>query len=65
MTRGVVLLTLTLLLGTIGFLLGAGSIGLSATRMGATVNLRKTKLASALRAKIKAPAGMRFRPGRE
>ena len=48
MTRGVVLLTLTLLLGTIGFLLGAGSIGLSATRMGATVNLRKTKLGPVL-----------------
>jgi predicted lipoprotein with Yx(FWY)xxD motif len=48
MTRGVVLLTLTLLLGTIGFLLGAGSIGLSATRMGATVDLRKTKLGPVL-----------------
>ncbi|MGB2875921.1 MAG: hypothetical protein WBB76_10670 [Gaiellaceae bacterium] len=48
MMRGVVLLTLTLLLGTIGFLLGAGSIGLSATRMGATVNLGKTKLGPVL-----------------
>jgi predicted lipoprotein with Yx(FWY)xxD motif len=48
MMRGVVLLTLTLLLATIGFLLGAGSIGLSATRSDATVNLRKTKLGRVL-----------------
>ena len=48
MMRGVVLLTVMLLLGTIGFFLGAGSIGLSATRMGATVNLRKTKLGRVL-----------------
>jgi predicted lipoprotein with Yx(FWY)xxD motif len=46
--RGIVLLTLTVLLGTIGFLLGAGSIGLSATRSDATVNLRKTKLGRVL-----------------
>ena len=46
--RGVVLLTLMLLLGTLGFFLGAGSIGLSATRTGATVDLRKTKLGQVL-----------------
>jgi len=48
MMRAVVVLTLTLLLGTIGFLLGAGSIALSATRTGATVDLRKTKLGHVL-----------------
>jgi len=48
MMRGFVMLTLTVLLGAIGFLLGAGSIGLSATRTGATVDLRKTKLGPVL-----------------
>jgi predicted lipoprotein with Yx(FWY)xxD motif len=48
MIRAVVVLTLMLLLGTIGFLLGAGSIALSATRTGATVDLRKTKLGQVL-----------------
>jgi predicted lipoprotein with Yx(FWY)xxD motif len=44
MMRRVALLTLMLVLGTVGFFLGAGSIGLSATRTNATVDLRKTKL---------------------
>ena len=44
MMRTVAMLTLMLLLGTLGFFLGTGSIGLSATRTDATVNLRKTKL---------------------
>jgi predicted lipoprotein with Yx(FWY)xxD motif len=48
MMRAVVVLTLMLLLGTIGFLLGAGSIALSATRTGATVDLHKTKLGQVL-----------------
>jgi predicted lipoprotein with Yx(FWY)xxD motif len=47
-TRLVALLTLTVALGVIGFLLGTGSIALSATRTGATVNLRKTKLGPVL-----------------
>jgi predicted lipoprotein with Yx(FWY)xxD motif len=47
-TRVLVVLTLTLVLGVIGFLLGAGSIALSASRTGATVNLRKTSLGRVL-----------------
>jgi predicted lipoprotein with Yx(FWY)xxD motif len=43
MNRGWILLAL-MALGAVGFLLGAGSIALSATRTGATVNLGKTKL---------------------
>jgi predicted lipoprotein with Yx(FWY)xxD motif len=46
--RLVALLTLTAVLGVIGFLLGAGSIALSATRTGATVDLRKTDLGRVL-----------------
>jgi predicted lipoprotein with Yx(FWY)xxD motif len=38
------LLGLLAAVGVVGFLLGAGSIALSATRTGATVNLHKTKL---------------------
>jgi predicted lipoprotein with Yx(FWY)xxD motif len=48
MMRAIALLTLMLVLGTLGFFLGAGSIGLSATRTDATVNLRKTKLGRVL-----------------
>ena len=47
-TRVVALLTLAVALGVIGFMLGAGSIALSATRTGATVNLRKTSLGRVL-----------------
>jgi predicted lipoprotein with Yx(FWY)xxD motif len=43
MTRMVVVLTLTAVLGVIGFL-AAGSVAGSATRTNATVSLRKTKL---------------------
>jgi predicted lipoprotein with Yx(FWY)xxD motif len=43
MTRTVVMLTLTAVLGVIGFL-AAGPIAYSATRTHATVSLRKTKL---------------------
>jgi predicted lipoprotein with Yx(FWY)xxD motif len=43
MTRMVVVLTLTAMLGVIGFL-AAGPVALSATRTNATVSLRKTKL---------------------
>jgi predicted lipoprotein with Yx(FWY)xxD motif len=43
-----VVLTLTVALAVIGFLLGAGSIALSATRTGATVDLRKTSLGRVL-----------------
>jgi predicted lipoprotein with Yx(FWY)xxD motif len=46
--RGSVLLALAAALGVMGFLLGAGSLALSATRTGATVNLRKTKLGPVL-----------------
>jgi predicted lipoprotein with Yx(FWY)xxD motif len=38
------LLGLLAAVGVVGFLLGAGSIAVSATRTGATVDLRKTKL---------------------
>jgi predicted lipoprotein with Yx(FWY)xxD motif len=38
------LLALLAAVGAVGFLLGAGSIALSSTRTGATVDLRKTKL---------------------
>jgi predicted lipoprotein with Yx(FWY)xxD motif len=48
MTRVGVLLALVVALGVIGFLLGAGSIALSATRTGATVDLRKTSLGRVL-----------------
>jgi predicted lipoprotein with Yx(FWY)xxD motif len=48
MTRVGVLLALVGALGVIGFLLGAGSIALSATRTGATVDLRKTSLGRVL-----------------
>jgi len=43
-TRVGLLLALMAALGVVGFLVGGGSIALSATRTGATVNLRKTKL---------------------
>src|SRR5712691_3822845 len=43
MTRMVVVLTLTAMLGVIGFL-AAGSVARSATRTNATVSLRNTKL---------------------
>ena len=43
LTRSVVVLTLTAVLGVIGFL-AAGSIALSATRTNATVSVHKTKL---------------------
>jgi predicted lipoprotein with Yx(FWY)xxD motif len=48
MTRAGGFLALMAVLGTIGFLLGAGAIALGGTRTGATVNLRKTKLGSIL-----------------
>jgi predicted lipoprotein with Yx(FWY)xxD motif len=48
MRRSWVLLALMAALGVVGFLLGAGSIALSATRTGATVNLRKTQLGQIL-----------------
>jgi predicted lipoprotein with Yx(FWY)xxD motif len=44
MSRASVLLALLAALGVVGFFVGTGSIALSATRTGATVNLRKTKL---------------------
>ena len=47
-TRGWVLLALMAALGVVGFFVGTGSIALSATRTGATVNLRKTQLGSVL-----------------
>ena len=47
-TRAWVLLALMAALGVSGFFLGTGSIALSATRTGATVNLRKTQLGSIL-----------------
>jgi predicted lipoprotein with Yx(FWY)xxD motif len=43
-TRVCILLAPMAALAVIGFLLGAGSIALSATRTGGTVSLRKTKL---------------------
>src|SRR6266540_3241021 len=48
MARACVLLALAAALGGIGFLLGAGSIAFSATRTGATVDLRKTNLGRVL-----------------
>jgi predicted lipoprotein with Yx(FWY)xxD motif len=48
MTRVCVLVALMAALAVIGFLLGAGSIALSATRTGGTVSLRKTKLGPVL-----------------
>lgn len=42
------LLALMAVLGVVGFLLGAGSIGHSATQTGGTVSLRKTKLGRVL-----------------
>jgi predicted lipoprotein with Yx(FWY)xxD motif len=47
-TRAWVLLALLAALGVVGFFVGTGSIALSATRTGATVNLRKTQLGSVL-----------------
>src|SRR5438093_5655190 len=47
-TQAWVLLALMAALGVSGFFLGTGSIALSATRTGATVNLRKTQLGSIL-----------------
>jgi predicted lipoprotein with Yx(FWY)xxD motif len=48
MSRAWVLLALLAALGVVGFFVGTGSIALSATRTGATVNLRKTQLGSVL-----------------
>jgi predicted lipoprotein with Yx(FWY)xxD motif len=48
MARACVLLALMAALGAIGFLFGAGSIALSASRTGATVDLRKTSLGRVL-----------------
>jgi predicted lipoprotein with Yx(FWY)xxD motif len=48
MARACILLALMAALGAFGFLLGAGSIALSANRTGATVDLRKTSLGRVL-----------------
>jgi predicted lipoprotein with Yx(FWY)xxD motif len=48
MSRTWVLVALSAALGVVGFFVGTGSIAFSATRTGATVNLRKTQLGSIL-----------------